>query len=171
MTNPILVSAVPIQAVTASDLRAYLRGDDGEDDTNLNFYIQSATAYLEKVAHISITRKRYAIEFDDYDKLSVELPLGHVHAVITIEADGLMQNIENYPLRGDMLILPTYHHSLKINYDVGYDNIDQIPSDYKIAILAGAADLFVHRFSNPDPMPSSHKMLCYYGGLFKKYHL
>jgi uncharacterized phiE125 gp8 family phage protein len=172
MTYPILISTANIQAVTASELRDYLRGDDGDSDDILNTYIKTATEYLETAARCSIIRKRYLIDVDNYTKSSIRLPMGHVEALVIVEADGLIRNPTDYILRGDVVILPMQHNNLKITYDTGFATSADIPLQYKISILACASDLFIHRFSTSDANNSmTHQMFHYYSNMFKNYSL
>jgi hypothetical protein len=172
MTYPILISNANIAAVTASELRDYLRGDDGESDETLNFYIKTATDYLETAARCSITRKRYLVEFNECSKLSYRLPMGHVDSVVIVEADGLIRNNADYRLRGDNVILPIEHRTLKVTYDTGFDSSANVPPHYKMAILACSSDLFIHRFSSLDANNSmTHQMFHYYSNLFKNHSL
>jgi uncharacterized phiE125 gp8 family phage protein len=172
MTYPNLISQTNIQAVTATELRDYLRGDDGESDDVLTMYIKTATEYLETAARCSITRKRYMIDVDNYTKSSIRLPMGHVEALVIVEADGLIRNITDYILRGDVVILPMQHSHLKITYDTGFGSTASVPLQYKMAILACASDLFIHRFSGTDANYSmTHQMFDYYSNMFKNYSL
>ena len=172
MTYPVLISNTNIAAVTASELRDYLRGDDGESDAILNTYIKTATEYLETAARCSITRKRYLVEFNECAKLSYRLPMGHVDSVVIVEADGLIRNNADYRLRGDDILLPISHRTLKVTYDTGFSTPDAIPQHYKMAILACASDLFIHRFSSTDANHSmTHQMFQHYSNLFKNHSL
>lgn len=172
MTYPVLISNTNIAAVTASELREYLRGDDGESDESLNTYIKTATEYLETAARCSITRKRYMIDVDNYTKSSIRLAMGHVDSLVIVEADGLIRTITDYILKGDVVILPMQHSSLKITYDTGFGSTASVPLQYKMAILACASDLFIHRFSSLDANNSmTHQMFHYYSNMFKNYSL
>ncbi len=172
MPYPILISTASFQAVTASELRDYLRGDDADSDNTLNFYIKTATEYLEIAAKRNIIRKRYVIDYEECQTLSIRLPMGHIDSLVSIEADGTMQNINQYALKGDMLILPNYYGTLKITYDVGYSDAASVPNKYKMAILACSADLFIHRFAIGDSVnPTLHASLNQYGAFLKTYQL
>jgi hypothetical protein len=172
MTYPVLISTTSFQVVTADELRDYLRGDDGDSDDVLNFYIKTATEYLEIAAKRSIIRKRYLVEFEHCTKLSVRLPMGHVDSLVIIEADGTLQNINYYSLKGDTLILPNYHATLKVTYDVGFADSASVPHIYKMAILACSSDLFIHRFTTNDATPITHNnMAQHYGALLRSYDL
>ncbi len=172
MTYPVLISTASFQAVTAHELRDYLRGDDGDSDDVLNFYIKTATEYLEIASKRNIIRKRYLVEFEHCAKLSVRLPMGHVDSLVIIEADGTLQNINHYSLKGDTLVLPNYHASLKVTYDVGFADSASVPNIYKIAILACSSDLFIHRFTTNDSTQTiRNNMTQHYGGLLRNYDL
>lgn len=172
MTYPVLISNAPFLAVTPAELRDYLRGDDGDSDDVLTMYIKTATEYLETAARCSITRKRYMIDVDDYTKSSIRLPMGHVDSLVIVEADGTLRNIADYPLRGDVVILPMQHSSFKITYDTGFDSTANVPMQYKMSILACASDLFIHRFSTSDANHSmTHQLFHYYSNMFKNYSL
>ncbi len=172
MPYPILISTASFQAVTASDLRDYLRGDDADSDSTLNFYIKTATEYLEIASKRNIIRKRYVVDYEECRTLSIRLPMGHVDSLVIIEADGIVQNINQYALKGDMLILPTYHGTLKVTYDVGYADAVSVPNKYKMAILACSSDLFIHRFAIGDSLnPTLHASLNQYGAFLKTYQL
>lgn len=172
MTYPILISTASFQAVTASDLRDYLRGDDADSDNTLNFYIKTATEYLETASKRNIIRKRYCVEYEECTQLSIRLPMGHIDSVVSVEADGVLQNINQYTLKGDMLILPNYYGTLKITYDVGYSDAASVPNKYKMAILACSADLFIHRFASGDSVnPTLNTTLNQYGAFLKTFQL
>ncbi|MFT6084403.1 MAG: hypothetical protein ACJA1M_001297, partial [Alphaproteobacteria bacterium] len=113
MTYPILISQENFQAVTPQEFNDYLRADSGESDNTLNFFINTATNYLEIAARCSIIRKRYAIEFTNIGKKrtpsSHRLPMGHVDNLVAIEADGTLRNSAAYALKGDYIQIPNDH--------------------------------------------------------------
>jgi hypothetical protein len=174
MIYPILISQQNFQAVTAQELSDYLRADAGEISENMDFYIQSATSYLETATRSTIIRKRYQMSLSSCHVLSHRLPQGPVAQLVSIESEGQVQNSADFTLKGDYLKLPKYYQSLNVIYDVGYDTADAIPKSYKMAILAASADLFVHRVTSDNGtavLPLSHTMIHYYGNFFKNYLL
>jgi hypothetical protein len=174
MTYPNIISQADFQAVTALELQNYLRADAGEISENLDFYIKTATLYLETATRSTIIRKRYEIDLSVCHVLSLRLPKGPVAQLISIKSDGQVQNIADFILKGDYVKIPKYYHELSITYDAGYDNANVIPHSYKMAILAASADLFIHRTSDDNGltiMPPSHTIIQYYGNFLKQYLL
>lgn len=172
MTYPTLISTQDFLPVTASELREYLRWDDGETDAVLESYIKSATDYLERAARCSIIRKRYQTLLNPYRGQSYTLPLGPVTELIDIQADGQTSDVALYTVENDRLSVPYYADQFKVTYDVGYASAEEIPPAYKLAILACSADLFVHRFtSDSNVKPLSNHMIQHYVGLLRNVSL
>jgi len=128
-------------------------------------------------ARCSIIRKRYVVEFNACRHLFKRLPMGHIAALVSVEVDGMEQDINNYRLRQECISLPYYHEIFKVTYDAGFEDAAQVPVAFKMAILACAADLFIHRASvggsgsSTSGVPTAHKMVQYYGNFLKNHCL
>lgn len=153
-----VITAPPVEPVTAADIKEHLRIDHSSHDGLLEGLIQASREWVENVCGRSLVEQTRAVYYQDWpDNDRFELPYPPIQSVTSLvytDADGTENTFSssNYSVitnrEPGLLVLgyqkvwptATIHNEewpIKITYVSGYEATTDSPIDYRANIPAG----------------------------------
>lgn len=165
-----LVTEPASNPVSLSDAKEHLRVDHTDEDEYITRLIDTARRYCEKLVNKAFITQTWDVYFDDFPNTPFEVPLPPLQTVssiiytdkdgdnTTITAGTYVVDNKSYPARVNL----SYGYSwptdtlqtlnaVRVRFIAGYgDNPNDIPEDYRQAILILVAHLFENREQTTD---------------------
>ncbi len=151
------------ELISLGQLKSYLKIDFEEQDHFLNEVIATTRQYAEKFLSVNLTKKRYKqVSLGDNQRniCLIKSPVNSIKSVVILDLGGKKVNLKSseYEFDGFNNILihksDIFYKSVEVEYIVGYDNINLVPSPIKTGMMIHAASIY-DRGDLGDSIPQS----------------
>lgn len=151
------------ELISLEQIKSYLKIDFDEQDQFLNEVVRTTRQYAEKFLSMSLVKKRYKQINKSNNQRSIMLlktPVRDVQRVYINDMSGKKIELRTgeYSFDGfdniDIYKPEIFYKSVEIEYEVGYANIDLIPSPIKTGMMIHAASIY-DRGDLGDAIPQS----------------
>lgn len=140
--------------------KAWLRITSNSEDTSVDLAVAAATAAVERYLNMALAPRTVDVWFDAWsNKLQLPSPLRSVQSITYYDANDnatvwpadayRVNTVALAPFVWPVDVWPSAplrdHNGIAVRCDIGYAGVADVPSDYKMAILALASTTWINR--------------------------
>jgi len=134
---------------TPQELRNFMRLDDGETDETLLHYITAASSLFEEMTYYTLQKKHYQVTYENMDRVKFHIAHRPLRTILSVTRGERILQPDAYLVKDQKIYLDDYSdYSLSVEYEAGFETVDDVPASLKHIIMMCAADLYLYRLSD-----------------------